>query len=126
VKPTGRNPHRLDKRADLARRPPRKLVGARARRGRTTKESGQTSGYGQTAVGQTDKDAKTVRTLTGCLQQGDDANEFVLTAKDGSRWELRSESVKMAPHVGHTVTITGTAGCAHAKAHEMKEEVKEK
>lgn len=90
----------------------------------STKESGQTSGYGQTAVEQTDKDAKTVRTLTGCLQKGDGANEFVLTAKDGSRWELRSESVKMAPHVGHTVTITGTAGRAHAKAHEMKEEVK--
>jgi Protein of unknown function (DUF5818) len=71
-----------------------------------------------------DKDAKTVRTLTGCLQKGDGANEFVLTAKDGSRWELRSERVEMAPHVGHTVTITGTAGRAHAKAHEMKEEVK--
>ena len=71
-----------------------------------------------------DKDSKKVRTLTGCLQKGDGANEFVLTAKDGSRWELRSESVKMAPHVGHTVTITGTAGRAHAKAHEMKEEVK--
>ena len=90
----------------------------------STKESGATSGHGQTAVEQTDKDAKTVRTLTGCLQKGDGANEFVLTEKDGSRWELRSESVKMAPHVGHTVTITGTAGRAHAKAHEMKEEVK--
>jgi hypothetical protein len=91
----------------------------------STKESGQTSGYGQTAVEQIDKDAKTVRTLTGCLQQGDDADEYVLTAKDGSRWELRSERVKMASHVGHTVTISGTAGRAHAKAHEMKEEVKE-
>ena len=92
----------------------------------STKESGQTSGHGQTAVDQTDKDkdAKTVRKLTGCLQKGDGANEYVLTAKDGSRWELRSERVEMAPHVGHTVTITGTAGRAHAKAHEMKEEVK--
>lgn len=71
-----------------------------------------------------DNDAKTVRKLTGCLQQGDGANEFVLHAKDGSRWELRSKSVEMAPHVGHTVTITGTAGRAHAKAHEMKEDVK--
>jgi hypothetical protein len=71
-----------------------------------------------------DKDSKTVRKLTGCLHKGDGANEFVLNAKNGSRWELRSDSVDMAPHVGHTVTITGTAGRAHAKAHEMKEEVK--
>jgi hypothetical protein len=31
--------------------------------------------------------------------------------------------VDLAPHVGHTVTITGTV--SHAKAHEMKEDAKE-
>ena len=71
-----------------------------------------------------DKDNK-ARTLTGCLQKGDGAHEYALTAKDGSTWELRSDSVKLAPHVGHTVTITGTASRAHAKAHEMKEDAKE-
>ncbi|HET7185165.1 MAG TPA: DUF5818 domain-containing protein [Terriglobales bacterium] len=64
------------------------------------------------------------RTLAGCLQKGDGANEFVLTAKDGSTWELRSDNVDLAPHVGHTVKITGTASRAHAKAHEMKEKTK--
>ncbi len=73
-----------------------------------------------------DKDTdKTARKITGCLQKGDQANEYVLTAKDGSTWDLRSDSVDLAPHVGHTVTITGTASRLHAKAHEMKEETKE-
>ena len=72
-----------------------------------------------------DKDSDRPRTLTGCLQPGDGANEYVLTAKDGSTWELRSDSVDLAPHVGHTVSITGTASAAHAKAHEMKEDAKE-
>ena len=72
-----------------------------------------------------DKDNGKTRTLTGCLQKGDEANEFVLTEKDGSTWDLRSDAVDMAPHVGHTVTITGTASTVHAKAHEMKEGTKE-
>jgi ABC-type sugar transport system substrate-binding protein len=72
-----------------------------------------------------DKDSDHARTLTGCLQKGDGANEYALTAKDGSTWELRSDSVDLAPHVGHTVTLTGTASGAHAKAHEMKEGAKE-
>lgn len=72
-----------------------------------------------------DKDSDRARTLTGCLKQGDGANEYVLTAKDGSTWELRSDSVDLAPHVGHTATITGTASGAHAKAHEVKEDAKE-
>jgi hypothetical protein len=72
-----------------------------------------------------DEDSKKARTVTGCLQKGDDANEYVLTGNDGSRWEVRSDKVNLAPHVGHTVTITGTASRAHAKAHEMKEGAKE-
>ena len=72
-----------------------------------------------------DKDGKS-RTVTGCLKPGDGPNEFVLTAKDGSTWELRNgEGVDLAPHVGHTVAVTGTASTIHAKAHEMKEKTKE-
>ena len=71
-----------------------------------------------------DKNDK-VETLTGCLRQGDGAKEFTLMAKDGSTWELRSDKVNLAPHVGQTVTITGTRSGIHAKAHEMKEAVKE-
>ncbi len=65
-----------------------------------------------------------VQNVTGCLKQGDGAHEFELLAKDGSTWELRSDTVNLAPHVGHTVTITGTRSEVHAKAHELKEKTK--
>lgn len=77
-----------------------------------------------TATADKDKDDSKARNLTGCLQKGEGANEYMLTAKDGSTWEVRSDSVDLASHVGHTVTITGTASAAHAKAHEMKEDAK--
>ncbi len=71
-----------------------------------------------------DQDSKT-RTVTGCLQKGDEANEFRLLANDGSTWELRSDTVNLAPHVGHTVTVSANLSDVHAKAHEMKEDTKE-
>src|ERR1700730_8874706 len=45
--------------------------------------------------------------VTGCLQKGDAADEFAITGENGKTWELRSTSVKLGDHVGHTVTITG-------------------
>jgi hypothetical protein len=66
---------------------------------------------------------KKTRTLTGCLQKGEDANEYNLTAKDGGTWEIKSDSVKLDGHVGHTVKITGVV--ANATAHGMKEDTKE-
>ena len=71
-----------------------------------------------------DKEDKKAPTLTGCLQKGEDANEYALTAKDGSTWELKSDNVDLAPHVGHTVTITGTRSGMHADAHAAKEKTK--
>jgi hypothetical protein len=47
-----------------------------------------------------------VVTLTGCLQRGA-AGEFAITARDGKTWDLRSDSVKLDNHLGHTVTVTG-------------------
>jgi hypothetical protein len=70
-------------------------------------------------------DDKTATTLTGCLQKGADANEYALMANDGSTWEISSDNVNLAPHVGHTVTITGTRSEIHAKAHAVKEKAKE-
>jgi hypothetical protein len=81
--------------------------------------------FARPADNDNDKENGKVRTLTGCLQKGDGANEYVLMGKNGSTWELRSDSVDLAPHVGHTVTITGTASTIHAKAHEMKEGTKD-
>ena len=62
------------------------------------------------------------RTLTGCLQKGDEANEFHLAAKDGGKWDLKSDNVKLADHVGHTVKVVGVVD--NATAHGMKEDVK--
>lgn len=60
-------------------------------------------------------------TVTGCLQKGDSADEFAITGENGKTWELRSGTVKLAEHVGHTVTI---AGVRHheTKAEEAKEQ----
>ncbi len=69
------------------------------------------------------KDKDKVRDITGCLSKGDDANEFLLTATDGSTWEVRSDKVPLTEHVGHTVTATGVV--SHAKMHNMKEDAKE-
>lgn len=59
--------------------------------------------------------------VTGCLQKGDAADEFAITGENGKTWELRSTSVKLVDHVGHTVTITGVRG-HETKAEEAKEE----
>lgn len=64
-----------------------------------------------------------VRTITGCLAQGDSANEFLLTANDGSTWEVRSDKVTLAGHVGHTIAATGVV--SHEKAHHLKEDAKQ-
>ena len=63
-----------------------------------------------------------VRTITGCLEKTDDANEFRLTTKAGATWELKSDAVKMAPHAGHTVTVTGVN--PDATLHGLKEDTK--
>jgi hypothetical protein len=64
-----------------------------------------------------------VRTITGCLSKGDSADEFLLTGKGGSTWEVRSDKVALAEHVGHTIKATGVV--AHAKLHNMKEDAKD-
>ena len=66
---------------------------------------------------------KKTRTLTGCLQKGEDANEYNFAAKGGGTWEIKSDSVKLDDHVGHTVTITGVV--SNAKEHGMKEDTKD-
>jgi hypothetical protein len=65
---------------------------------------------------------KKTRTLTGCLQKGDDANEYKLTTAKGATWEIKSDIVKLGDHVAHTVTITGVV--SNATAHGVKEDAK--
>lgn len=69
------------------------------------------------------KSKSDVRTITGCLSQGEGSGEFTLTGKNGSTWEVRSSRVALAKHVGHTVTLTGVV--RNAMAHNMKEDAKD-
>jgi hypothetical protein len=64
-------------------------------------------------------------TVTGCLQKGDSADEFAITGENDKTWELRSGTVKLAEHVGHTVTITGVRH-HETKTEEAKEQKTEK
>ncbi len=47
-------------------------------------------------------------TVTGCLVKGDEAGEYSITGADGKTYGLRSSNVKLAEHLGHKVTVTGT------------------
>ena len=69
------------------------------------------------------KSKAVIRTVTGCLAKGDSANEFVLNGKDGSTWNLNSDQVALADHVGHTVTVKGVV--SNVTMHNMKEEAKD-
>jgi hypothetical protein len=63
------------------------------------------------------------RTITGCLAQGDSANKFVLNGNDGSTWDVKSDSVALADHVGHTITAKGTV--SNVTMHNAKEAAKD-
>ena|SRR5215468_473830 len=65
------------------------------------------------------------RTVTGCLQKGDEADEFSLTADDGKLYDLKSSSLKLAEHVGHKVTVSGKFKPEAYEKGEEKEEAKE-
>lgn len=69
------------------------------------------------------KSKSATRTITGCLSKGDSANEYLLTGNDGSTWELRSDTVSLADHVGHQVSATGVV--TNATAHNLKEDAKD-
>jgi hypothetical protein len=71
----------------------------------------------------TGKSKAETRTVTGCLTKGDSNGEYLLTANDGSTWEVRSSQVALGDHVGHTVSATGVV--KHSKMHNMKEDAKD-
>ena len=73
-----------------------------------------------TAQETTKKTHRKTRTVTGCLQK--DGDDYELMTKSGSTWELKSDNVEIAPHVGHTIAVTGSV--EHAKLHGMKEDSK--
>jgi hypothetical protein len=69
------------------------------------------------------KSKSDVRSITGCLSQGSSADKFVLNANDGSTWDIKSDKVALADHLGHTITVKGNV--SNATMHNMKEEAKD-
>jgi len=75
-----------------------------------------------------EKSAGGETTVTGCLQQGDEADEFSITGEDGKTYGLRSSAVDLSKHLGHKVTVTGTLKAesyekekGESEEHEKKE-----
>ena len=81
------------------------------------------SGYAGSAFAQ-DKPKSKVRTITGCISKPESGDEYVLTGKNGSTWEIHGSDsgVSLSDHVGHTVTATGVV--SHSTLHNMKEDAK--
>lgn len=70
------------------------------------------------------KDKDAVRTVTGCLTKSGGGDEYLLTANDGSTWEVHANnSVDLAGNVNHTVEAKGAV--KHSKMHNMKEDSKD-
>ena len=64
-----------------------------------------------------------VRSITGCVTKGPSANEFLLTASDGSTWEVHNNNaIDLTSHLGHTIKVKGVV--SHSKMHNMKEDAK--
>lgn len=60
-------------------------------------------------------------TVTGCLAQGDGANEYSIKSEDGKTYGLMaSGSVNLKPHLGHKVTVTGTASKTMEKSEKTQ------
>src|SRR5215469_422904 len=71
------------------------------------------------------KSKSDTRTITGCLSkehESGNSKEYLLTANDGSTWEVRSDSVALGEHVGHTISATGVV--RNNTAHTLKEAAK--
>jgi len=64
-----------------------------------------------------------VRTITGCLALGSSPDKYVLNGNDGSTWDIKSDKVALAEHVGHTITVKGNV--SNSTMHNMKEETKD-
>jgi hypothetical protein len=79
------------------------------------------------ALGQDDTSNKSkgeVRKVTGCLTKSGSGDEYLLTATDGTTWEIHeNNAVDLASHVNQTVDLKGVV--SHEKMHNMKEDAKD-
>jgi hypothetical protein len=86
----------------------------------TTKPGYDQAKQDNTKTAPQEKSARETKAVTGCLQKGDQPDEFSITGEDGKSWDLRSSTVKLSDHVGHQVTVTGSP-TRETKAEEKKE-----
>ena len=90
----------------------------------STEQDHQTS-KDTTATGAQEKQerklATQTKTLSGCLQEGYEPDEFLITGEDGRVWGLRSSAVKLDAHLAHKVTVSGLI-THESKAGETKKE----
>jgi len=73
------------------------------------------------AAQDTQDKSRMTRSVAGCLQNGHDANEYDLIAEN-AKWHVKSDSVKLADHVGQKVKVDGVV--SNAAFHGMKEDLK--
>ncbi len=45
--------------------------------------------------------------VTGCLEQGPVAREYLLRTSDGTTWGVREKDMMMNNYIGHEVTVAG-------------------
>jgi hypothetical protein len=84
--------------------------------------------HGASQIGESNADkasAGSKETVTGCLQKGDEPGGITIIDKYGKVWELQSNAVQLADHVGHTVTVDGTVA-SKSKTQEQEIETSEK
>ena len=59
--------------------------------------------------------------VTGCLQKGQDADEYLLIAEN-AKWHLKSDNFRLADHIGRKIKVDGVV--SNAAFHGMKEDLK--
>lgn len=69
----------------------------------------------------TNDTSKLTRYVTGCLQQGHNADEYQLIAENAN-WHLRSDSFRLEDYVGQKVKVAGVV--SNQPYHGMKEDLK--
>ena len=65
------------------------------------------AGLSQPTFARDKTNAANTATVTGCLTQGDEPNEYAVKAEDGKTYGLKSSKVDLAQHLNHKVTVTG-------------------
>ena len=72
----------------------------------------------QNASKSSDSSMKT-KSITGCVNKGQEAGGYFLKDDNGKTWELTDSDAKVADHVGHKVTLTGMS-TKETKSEEAK------